>query len=172
MAGLRSRTGILAAVLVSLGLLAPAADAQSPEAMKARAVRLKVLVVYASPKEGKIDPACTELHQRLLRANMNLKSLRVVGERRFKLDFGHQEQMLLPSGRQLRFLPITIVKNELHMQFEVPDVINTRLRLASGRPVILGGHRHGEGQLIVQVVPKFHIVKATHKPRAPAPANP
>ena len=172
MAGLSSRTGILAAVLVSLGLLSPTADAQSPEAMKPRALRLKVLVVYASSKEGKIDPACTELHQRLLRANMNLKSLRVVGQRRFKLDFGHQEQMLLPSGRQLRFLPITIVKNELHMQFEVPDVINTRLRMASGRPIIIGGHRHGDGQLIVQVVPKFHLARATPEPRTLAPADP
>ena len=64
-----------------------------------------------------------------------------------------------PQGQEVRLLPISIVNRELHMQVEMPGRVNTRMRMTSGRGVILGGVRHDDGYLIVHLQPVFRAVK-------------
>jgi hypothetical protein len=63
------------------------------------------------------------------------------------------------------------------MQVQMPGVVNTRLRIQSGRSLILAGQRHSDGYLIIEIRPTFNpappepIIVDTHRPTpAPSPA--
>ncbi|MFQ5513792.1 MAG: hypothetical protein ACE5FG_05085 [Myxococcota bacterium] len=127
-----------------------------------RPVVVKVMVVHARQQPGIVDPLCEDLRKKL--RLMNFRSLRVVQQQSFKLRMGEQGAMQLPEGRRLEFLPISVIGGELHMQVMMPGVVNTRMRMANRRGVILGGVRYGDGVLVVQLQPTFRL------PRGPSAA--
>ncbi len=149
--------GIAAAL--ALGILgSPPARADSAADVTQRLVLVRTMVVHAEKKAGQVDWICEKLRKKL--APMNFGTLRVVQRRQFKLAFGESGRLLLPEGREVRFLPISVLHRKLHMQVEMPGVLNTRMRMTSGRGVILGGLEHGDGYLIVHMVPNFRLPRA------------
>ena len=87
------------------------------------------------------------------------------------LRLGREEsgRLLLPEGREVRFLPISVLHRKLHMQVEMPGILNTRMRMTSGRGVILGGVEHGAGYLIVYMVPNFRLPRVASARSKPNP---
>ncbi len=82
-------------------------------------------------------------------------SLRKVGNWAFHLRMGQAGALALPTGAQLRIVPLSIIRERLHLRVQLPGVVNTRLQMTSGRPVIVGGPRHKGGNLIVQIIPEY-----------------
>ena len=148
----------LAATLLAAGVARADHQVGPPE----RPVMVEVLVVHARQQPGRIDPVCEKLRHRL--RLMNFRSLRMVQKRLFKLRMGERGRMQLPAGRRVEFLPISVIDRQLHMQVQMPGVVNTRMRMESGRGVILGGIRHEDGVLVVQLQPSFRL------PRPPSAA--
>ena len=130
-------------------------------------VTFKISVARALPEGGGIDPDCLELSKRL---PMRFGSLTKCAPRVFRVPFGERVQMTLPTGSAIQILPVTVLRNHLHMQFELPGVVNTRLQMTHGRPVILGGLPHEGGLLISQIVPEFsHYLKGPERPGQTGP---
>jgi len=154
-------------VLPGLGLLgllcalAPAVYAQD-----ARTVELELRVIYATKAEGVVDPDCVDIQKRL---PMTFGSLQTVQSERFRLDTGEAARFELPTGRQVNMVPVSVIGPHLHIQFQMSGVMNTRLQMVSGRPVIVGGERHGVGQLILELTPSFDALEG---PSAPSIAQP
>ncbi len=132
-------------------------------------VQFEVMVAQAFDREGAIDPECRQLSQRL---PMRYGTIRLVHQRMFDLDFGKAATLQLPSGRLLSFLPIQVVDRRLHLQYRMSDVVNTRLQLVSGLPVILGGEPLDGGFLIVQLTPSFVPAETRTVERPSGPAGP
>lgn len=151
--------GVLAAC--ALGALVPQLAAAQTAATAPAPIAFDVIVVRALERAGTVAPACRHLQQRL---PMRFGTCSMVKRSQFKLSFGQAGEMKLPTGREVRFLPISIVSETLHLQLEMPGVVNTRLRMTSGSPVILGGERLDGGQLIIQMTPRF-------SPRRAAPGR-
>jgi hypothetical protein len=128
-----------------------AASADRPEEISRVAVQ--VLIAHAAQEGDGIDPRCEELRKQL--GPMRFSSLRVVQERRFRLRMGEDGALALPTGAALRIVPLSIIRKRLNLRLEVPGVVNTRLQMTSGRPVIVGGPRHRGGHLIVQIIPTY-----------------
>ncbi len=126
-------------------------------------VELQVSVAFARQQDGAIDPACLDLSRRL---PMKFGSLQMVRQERLQVPFGETASLVLPEGDEIRVLPISVHRNQLHMLFEMPGVVSTRMQMSSGRPVILGGIRRGDGLLIIQVQPDFgdYLIEPTAPP--------
>lgn len=145
------------ALTVSL-LAAGVAQAQSEP------IAFDVQVVHGSNHEGKgvVDPACNEIKARL---PVQFNSLQMVTHRQMKLKFGESGRVDLPTGRNFTLMPISIVRDRLHVHFQIKDLVDTRLQLRSGRPVIVGGQAWDDGKLIIMLKPAFKA------PSSPAPAK-
>ncbi len=158
--------GIAAAL--ALGILgSPLARADSEARLAQQSVLLRAMVVHVEKKAGQVDWICEKLRKKL--APMNFGTLRVVQQRQFKLAFGELGRLGLPEGREVRFLPISVLHRQLHMQVEMPGLINTRMRMTSGRGVILGGVEHGDGYLIIHMVPNFRLPRTAAARARPMP---
>ncbi len=164
---MRRRAGNLA--LPGLGLCALSfvlGGAGPAAAQDSTPVELEVRVIYARKEKGVVDPDCRDLQKRL---PMSFGSLQTVQSERFRLEPGRAAQFELPTGRAVRLLPVSIVGARLHVYFELSGVMNTRLQMVSGRPVIVGGEKHRDGQLILELTPTFRPLGG---PSAPPPRSP
>ena len=140
--------------LVAAALVALAAEPAMAEPPQARPqVAVRVLVAHALKEGSLVDPRCEQLRKRL--GPMRFGSLRAVQERQFLLHMGENGAVTLPTGARLKIVPLSIVRKRLNVRVEVPGVVNTRLQMTSGRPVIVGGPRHDGGHLIVQITPEY-----------------
>jgi hypothetical protein len=136
---------LLAAVLVP-GLVA--AEGKSPP------VEFEVQVVLASNEiqPPTQDAQCAEL-KRLL--PIPFSTLRMLQKKRIRLELGEAGHMSLPSGRPLTLRPVSVIHKRLHLHFRMKDIVDTRLQLLNGKPVIVGGEAYDRGQIIVMVTPDF-----------------
>ena len=160
------RTTLLACA-VSL-LFAGAASAQQA-APDIPPITFKISIARAHPQEGGITPDCVELARRL---PMRFGSISGCAPTVFHVPFGERAELALPTGSSIRVLPVTVLRDHLHMQFELPGVVNTRLQMRHGRPVIVGGLPHEGGLLIIQVVPEFADYLRDPARRGPATSGP
>jgi hypothetical protein len=146
----RSAAGaaLLAAGAALLGARLAAADPPT-----AQPVSVRIIVAHAASAPGSVDPECEELKAQL--APITFGSLHVVQKRQFSLAMGERGALPLPTGTELRIVPLSIIRERLNLRVEVPGAVNTRLQMQRGRPVILGGPRHAGGHLIVQIVPEY-----------------
>ena len=144
---------VAAFLLVALAVALPE-TARAEDPMGAVPVSVEVQVAFASNQsaEGQIDPACAELQSRL---PMPFSTLQMLTRERLKLTFGEVGRMRLPSGRQMELVPISVVRNHLHVHFQMEGLVNTRLQMRSGVPVIVGGESYEGGQIILMLTPRF-----------------
>ena len=149
-------------MLLSVAVFASGGQAVAQDDRTAAAgapVAFEVNVCLASQPEGEVDPECRSMQSQL---PVRFGTLKLQQRRTVNSRFGEQGGIDLPTGSTVEIRPISIVESQLHMQLEMPGVMNTRLRLQSGRSVIVAGERHASGYLIIEVKPTF----------VPAPANP
>ncbi len=140
---------LVAALALGWAGIAPAQGAGSAAPA---VVSVRVMVVHASQK-GTIDPECRDLPRRL--GPLKFGGLQLIQQRRLQLSMGERAAVALPGGREVRMLPVSIVKRRLFMYLEVPGQVNGQFRMRPGRPVVLGGQRHRDGHLIVYIEPDF-----------------
>lgn len=128
--------------------------ARADEPVDAVPVLLNVQIVYGSNSitPAHTDPECADIKRRL---PMPFSTLKMLGKQKMKLTFGQVGRLRLPTGRIIELRPISVVRNHLHLQFEMQGLVNTRLQMRSGVPVIVGGEAHEGGQIIVMLMPSF-----------------
>lgn len=98
------------------------------------------------------DPACDDIKRRL---PMQFSSLEMLAHKRLEMSFGQAGALQLPSGRPIYLLPISIVNGRLHVHFRMEGLVDTRLRMQNGHPVIVGGESYEQGQIIIMLTPQF-----------------
>jgi len=141
---------------LSLAGGARAVSADCPTPASPDRIALSILIAHGSQDEidaeGGIDAQCAALSRRL---PVSFSTLRAKAQRCFNLAFGERAEMALPSGGSVQFLPISVVDDRLHVQVEMPGVLNTRLRTLTGRAVIVAAGKDDIGQLFIELTPSF-----------------
>ncbi len=99
----------LGACLLALGLGLPGPGA-AEEAGPAVPIRIDVQIVRGSNQivPAHTDPECAEIKRRL---PMSFSTLEMVARRQFQLAFGEKGRVLLPTGRQMYLIPISVVRD-------------------------------------------------------------
>lgn len=144
-------TALRVAAMVTLGVLAAGRVAAQEETRGP--ISLRVMVVHAAEQKGTIDPALRRLPRSL--GPMKFGTLRLIQQQQLSLGMGQQGHVALPMGREVMMVPLSVVQRRLFMHLEMPGQVNGQLRMVPGRPVVLGGQRHGDGHVIVYIEPEF-----------------
>ena len=144
MSASRPYSGFAVLAVLLLGFAAPAWAQEAP------GVRCTVSLGFASQAEGPTHPKF-----RGIPIPGPFRSVRMQEQRSYNLRMGEQGKYALPGGREIHMLPVQVLNQQLHMQFEMPGVVNTRLRLRNGKRMVVGGVPFKDGQLIIQVEPEF-----------------
>ena len=139
--------GVPIAAAATLLILGAAPASAEP---REQPVAVRVMVAHAVVEPGRVDPECESLQKQL--APLKFGSLRAVQVRTFRLHMGQRGAIMLPTGTELRIVPLSIIRKRLNLRVEVPGTVNTRLQMSSGRPIIVGGPRYEGGHLIVQII--------------------
>ncbi len=151
----RSSRGI--ALLGAAGLvLARLAAAQEPGAAASppEAVRVEVMVGYASDRPGTIDPAAAEL-ARMLGREFNLQTLRVIQLHQLSLALHQLGQVDLPTGHWMSVQPEEFTPGGLRMGVEVQGMLRTHLKVPSGNQVVIGAYSYEDGRIVVRLAPTY-----------------
>jgi hypothetical protein len=139
------------AAMVTLGVLAAGRVAAQEETRGP--ISLRVMVVHAAEQKGAIDPQLRRLPRSL--GPMKFGTLRLIEQQQLSLGMGQEGHVALPAGREVMMVPLSVVQRRLFMHLEMPGQVNGQLRMVPGRPVVLGGQRHGDGHVIVYIEPEF-----------------
>jgi len=140
---------LTAFLIVSLSSL-PTAFAQ---------VHVRMRVILASNAGQDIDPSLRDVHKEL-GSLFSFTSYRLVRDERLSLSLNQPARIIGRTGKA--FLEVTLVgqhKNVAELRLRVvregTEILNTQVRLFSGRTVVIGGPRHGEGVVIYAVFGSF-----------------
>ena len=144
---------LLGAVGLALSSLAhgqtPGAQAEPPVP-----VRVEVLVGYASPHPGTIDPRAAEL-AKVLGREFNLQTLRVIQMQQLSLVMRQMGQVEMPTGHWVSIQPEEITPRGLRMGVEVQGMLRTHVNVPSGNQVVIGAYSYEDGRLVVRLVPTY-----------------
>jgi hypothetical protein len=133
--------------------LVPPNATQAPKAMSTLPpITIRIAVAFASEDEGEIDPAARDIFQHL---PAKYHSIQMIDEQTIETTFGEQTHVPLKSGTEVRLLPIAVHGGQLHLQLEMPEVLNTSMRMSNSRAFYVGGVPHQGGTLIFKLVPDF-----------------
>ena len=145
-------------------------SAHSPNAEAAQPIppiTIRVSVAYASEEAGEVDPAARDIYEHL---PAKYRSIQMIEERTIEVLFGEQAHVQLATGTEVRLIPVAVHGGQLHLQLEMPDVLNTSMRMANSRAFYVGGVPHGHGTLVFKLVPDFSAyVEAPQTERAASP---
>ena len=133
--------------------LVPPNAAQAPKAMSTiPPIKIRISVAYATEEEGTVDPAAHDIFEHL---PARFHSIQLIDERTVDVMFGESATIALKTGTEVRLLPIAVHGGQLHLQLEMPEVINTSMRMANSRAFYVGGVPHQGGTLVFKLVPDF-----------------
>ena len=115
-------------------------------------IRIRLVIARASEVEGTVDPGARDIYEHL---PAKYHSITLIEDRTVNVNLGDQAHVWLPTGSEVRLLPVAVHGGQLHMQLEMPDVLNTSMRMANSRAFYVGGVKLGEGTLVFKLVPEF-----------------
>jgi hypothetical protein len=115
-------------------------------------IRIRLVIARASEVEGAVDPGARDIYEHL---PAKYHSIALIEDRTVDVNLGDQAHVWLPSGSEVRLLPVAVHGGQLHLQIEMPDVLNTSMRLANSRAFYIGGVRMGEDTMVFKLVPEF-----------------
>ena len=151
--------------------LAPGPSAVTEPQTKLPPIKIRVVVANASEAEGEVDARANDIYEHL---PARFHSIKLVEERTIEVQFGDLGELVLPTGVTVRLLPVAVHDNQLHMQLEIPEVLNTSMRMSNSRAFYVGGVEGPDGTLILKLVPEFsaYIVDSAPRPAAPPQTQP
>ena len=115
-------------------------------------IQIRVSIARASQNEGVIDPLAMDIYEHL---PAKFHSIVLIEDRTVAVLLGEQARVKLPTGNEVRLLPVAVHGGQLHLQLEMPDVVNTSMRLANSRAFYVGGVPLGQDTLVFKLVPEF-----------------
>jgi len=145
----------------------PLAPESAKEAAAIPPIVIRISVAYASEEQGEVDLAARDIYEHL---PAKYRSIQMVDEQTIEVLFGEQARVKLPTGDEVRLLPVAVHGGQLHLQLEMPEVLNTSMRMANSRAFYVGGVPHGGGTLVFKLVPDFTAyIEAPPPQRAATP---
>ncbi len=145
------RQRLAPAVAIAIGLMSGAVARAQADPKDLPPVDCTVSVGFARVESGTV---AAEFHG-FQRQMPHFKSVELLEKRSFSLHFGEWGHVNLPSSDSIDILPVGVYGKRLHMQFKMPGVLDTSTRLMNRKGVIVGGRRHKDGYLVIQVEPDF-----------------
>jgi len=115
-------------------------------------IQIRMLIARASEAPGEVAPEARDIFEHL---PSKYQSLALIEDKTVAVLLGEQARIALPNGREVVLLPMDVQGGQLHMQLEMPDVVNTSMRLSDHRPFYVGGVRMDQGTLVFKLVPEF-----------------
>jgi hypothetical protein len=115
-------------------------------------IQIRVSIARASVNEGEVDPRAQDIFTHL---PAKYHSIQMLEDRTVAVLLGEQAHVPLPTGSEVRLMPVAVHGGQLHLSLEMPDVVNTSMRLANDRAFYVGGVRLGEDTLVFKLVPEF-----------------
>ncbi len=145
------RTAFLLAVFLIISLFSlPTAFAQ---------VHVRMRVILASNAGQNIDTSLRDVHQEL-GSLFSFTSYRLVRDESLNLLLNQPARILGRTGKA--FLEVTLMgqhRNAAELRLRVvregTEILNTQVRLAPGRTVLIGGPKHGDGTIILAITARF-----------------
>jgi hypothetical protein len=133
-------------------------------------IQIRISIARASEKEGTIDPQARDIYEHVPK---RYHSISMIDDRTVAVLLGEEAHVKLPTGSEVRLLPIAVHGGQLHLQLEMPDVVNTSMRLSNSRAFYVGGVRFGADTLVFKLVPEFTpYVSSPDTRTASRPATP
>jgi hypothetical protein len=115
-------------------------------------IRIHIVIARASEVVGTVDPGARDIYEHL---PAKYHSITLVQDRTVSVNLGDQAHIWLPTGSEVRLLPVAVHGGQLHMQLEMPDVLNTSMRMSNSRAFYVGGVKLGEDTMVFKLVPEF-----------------
>lgn len=125
-------------------------------------ILIRISIARASVKEGNVDPGARDIYEHL---PAKYHSIKLLEDRTVSVLLGEQAHVQLPTGSEVRLLPVAVHGGQLHLQLEMPDIVNTSMRLANSRAFYVGGVRLGQDTLVFKLVPEFAAYVTPSTPR-------
>jgi len=121
-------------------------------------VQVRVRIIEASNAGPSIDPALRDVHDQL-GSLFNFSSYRLLRDVNLNLAGNRPVEVPVHAGRSMEVTLVgeygKMVELRIKITREGLPVLNTQVRLSSGRTILIGGPRHGGGVLIFALSAKF-----------------
>ncbi|RPJ08104.1 MAG: hypothetical protein EHM36_05890 [Deltaproteobacteria bacterium] len=121
-------------------------------------VEARIRIIEASNAGPSIDPALRDVHDQL-GSLFNFSSYRLLKDIRLNLLGNRPVEVPLYKGRSMQVTLVGEYRNMIELRIrmtrEGAPVLNTQVRLTSGRTILIGGPRHEGGVLICALSSKF-----------------
>jgi len=122
-------------------------------------VQVRIRVILASNAGQEIDPSLRDVHKEL-GSLFSFTSYRLVRDESLNLSLNQPAKITGRTGKA--FLEATLVglhRNMAELRLRVvregTEILNTQVRLFSGRTILVGGPRYGEGVVIYALYGNF-----------------
>ncbi len=129
-------------------------------------ITIRISVATASEAEGAMDPKAHDIYEHL---PAKYQSIRLIDERTLTVVFGEVARVALPTGSEVRLVPVAVHGGQLHMQLEMPELLNTSMRMSNSRAFYVGGVPYEGGTLVFKLVPEFSAYIESPVERAQSP---
>lgn len=114
-------------------------------------VQTRIRVIGASNVGSTIDPSLRDVHHQL-GSLFNFTSYRLLRDEMLSLSINRPVVIPAHTGRSIEITLMgqrrDMAELKIRISREGTDILNTQVRLSSGRTVLIGGPKHGEGVLI------------------------
>jgi hypothetical protein len=121
-------------------------------------VQTRVRIIEASNVSPSIDPGLTDVHDQL-GSLFNFSSYRLLKDVNLNLVGNRPVVVPVHAGRSMEVTLVGEYRNMFELKIKITregaPVLNTQVRLTSGRTILIGGPRHGGAVLIFALSGKF-----------------
>jgi hypothetical protein len=129
-------------------------------------ITIRISVASASESEGTMDPKAADIYEHL---PAKYHSIHLIDERTLTVVFGEVARIALPTGAEVRLIPVAVHGGQLHLQLEMPELLNTSMRMSNSRAFYVGGVPYEGGTLVFKLVPEFSAYIESPVERAQTP---
>ena len=121
-------------------------------------VQTRIRVIQASNVGSNIDPSLRDVHSQL-GSLFNFTSYRLLRDEILSLSPNQPVSIPVHKGRSIEITLIgqhrDYAKMKVTIKQEGTEILNTQVRLSSGRTFLIGGPKHGEGVIILALSARF-----------------
>ena len=121
-------------------------------------VQTRIRMIEASGSGGVVDPVLKDVHDQL-GSLFSFTSYRLLKEYNVALSGNRPVELPVHPGRILEVTLIGEYKNLIELRIRVKrdgiQILNTHVRLNSGRTILIGGPKHGAGTMIFAISSRF-----------------